>query len=268
MPLSAFGQTVSGSSNAPFYIYSTSTQVSNQYLFIPVNSTGATAYPEWHFVFESSGQYYLKLNGTILNQGYASKGYSTSYLWSSNLTVSPISPELELNGVTYNFTDVHFTGQLTANIIQSVSISSTYPGQTQTLTVQAGKSGVLMYPHWNITMVSSVKEPWVILVNGKIAQNGTVSGTTYADIDMGNASEVSVIVSIGSSQYKFLNEPIASVPLQKYYAPPSPPLVSTAIEDLIAGVRYVIGGFVSYLGVTVLVRKLVTTRKKRKATEI
>ena len=230
------------SNNAPFYVYSTSTQVNNQALYIPVNSSGMESYPLWHIVFETQGNFVLTNNGSIVDQGYASAGYTASFLWTYNQTQgNVISPQLTINGQTYNFTDIQFTQILTPNIFESVSITSTYPQQQQLLSAQAGQSGVLMYPNWNITLISSITAPYVILEDNKIVNNGTITGSKHILMKM-NGSQVSLIVSIGAKQFKFLNEPIASVPLQKYYQPPSPPLVSTALQDLIQGVRYIAGG--------------------------
>ena len=209
-----------------------STYVSgNEDLYVPVNSTGITVYPDWHIYMYGSGSFTFQVNGTAVESGVSLGVFNFSYVW--NLPGgSTASAVLVFQGVSYSFADI-ITGPLSNQAIESVSVSSSYPGQDQFLTVAPGTSGALMYPGWSVSMQSTQNVSYSIYLNGQDLMSGYVYGSRTVDFNI-SGSSATVTIGVGSKVFTFKNEIIATVPIQKYYAPPPPPLVATEIEVITA----------------------------------
>ena len=238
MIASAAGISTSGHENSPEAASgssSTSQHVSiystfsgkNEELYVPVNSSGILVYPDWHIWLYGSGSFTFSSNGTTIETGVSLGTFDFSYTFPGP-SGSTANASLVFQGVTYAFSDT-IIGPLSHHVIESVSVSSSYPGQDQFLTLSPGISGGLMYPHWVATLQSSENESYSILVNGQQIASGTVVGTKTVDFNVtGNVTSVSI--GLGTHVYKYPDETIATVPIQKYYGPKPPTLQYTFAE--------------------------------------
>jgi hypothetical protein len=200
---------------------------SSEYLYVPVNSSGLQAYPDWHVFLYGSGKFDFLVNGSTVESGVSLGAFNFTYVW--NLPGgSYANATLAFSGVTYAFNTI-ITGPLSNRAISSVSVESTYSGQDQFLTVSPGTSGALMYPHWIVTMQSSQNVSYSLYVNGQELMSGYVYGSRTVDFNV-SGSSATVTIGLGSQVYKFSNEIIATVPIQKYYGPKPPALQYTLAE--------------------------------------
>ena len=215
-----------GSTSQHVSIYSTFSG-KNEELYVPVNSSGILVYPDWHIWLYGSGSFTFSSNGTTIETGVSLGTFDFSYTFPGP-SGSTANASLVFQGVTYTFSDT-IIGPLSHHVIESVSVSSSYPGQDQFLTLSPGISGGLMYPHWVATLQSSENESYSILVNGQQIASGTVVGTKTVDFNVtGNVTSVSI--GLGTHVYKYPDETIATVPIQKYYGPKPPTLQYTFAE--------------------------------------
>ena len=215
-----------GSTSQHVSIYSTFSG-KNEELYVPVNSSGILVYPDWHIWLYGSGSFTFSSNGTTIETGVSLGTFDFSYTFPGP-SGSTANASLVFQGVTYTFSDT-IIGPLSHHVIESVSVSSSYPGQDQFLTLSPGISGGLMYPHWVATLQSSENESYSILVNGQQIASGTVVGTKTVDFNVtGNVTSVSI--GLGTHVYKYPDDTIATVPIQKYYGPKPPTLQYTFAE--------------------------------------
>lgn len=235
-----------------------------QILFVPANSTGSQAYPDWNITIIGSGSFSIAKGNLTIESGYSSGVDNIPLSFPQG---SIVSIYVTFLGTTYSFADVSITGPLTNLVTQYVTVSSSYPGQNQFLTVLPGQSGVLMYPDWNLSLYSSVPSAYSIYVGTQMFRNGTFTGQKYVTMNV-SGSPASITVAIGSKTFRFQNEIIATVPLHKYYGPTPPPLIYTTAqyEEGIAKafVASLFAIFVSLL----TVRKYVIEREKREVLNI
>lgn len=207
-------------------VYSTLNQ-SNQELYVPVNSSGIQVYPDWHIYLYGSGHFTFQINGSTVESGDSLGAFNFTYTW--NLPVgSDANATLIFGGTTYTFNTL-ISGQLSNKAIESVSVSSSYTGQDQFLTVASGTSGALMYPHWIVSLKSTQNESYSIYVNGQSLLSGYVFGSKTVDFNV-SGSSATVTIGLGNKIFKYSNEIIATVPIQKYYGPKPPPLQYTLSE--------------------------------------
>ncbi len=200
---------------------------SSEYLYVPVNSTGQYAYPDWHIFLYGSGSFRFSVNGSNVETGVSTGEFNFSYDWT--LTSGEFAnATLVFGGVSYSFSTI-ITGPLSNRVISSVSVESSYPGQDQFLTVAPGTSGALMYPHWIVTMQSSQNVSYSVYLNGQELLSGYVYGSRTVDFNV-SGSSATVTIGLGDQVYKFSNEIIATVPIQKYYGPKPPSLAYTVAE--------------------------------------
>ena len=241
-------------------IYSTY-KSSNQDLYVPVNSTGLQVYPDWHVYLYGQGSFDFTINGSTVESGVSLGVFNFSYTW--NLPGGAYAnATLTFQGVSYRFSDI-ITGPLSNRVIQSVTVSSSYSGQDQFLTVAAGTSGALMYPHWIVTMQSTTNESYSVYLNGQELMSGYVYGSKTVDFNV-SGSSATVTIGLGSGVYTYKNEIIATVPIQKYYQAPQPPLVATEIGVITAvGSGAVIFAVWVLIG-TFTVRPWIMDRMKRR----
>ena len=180
-----------GSTSQHVSIYSTFSG-KNEELYVPVNSSGILVYPDWHIWLYGSGSFTFSSNGTTIETGVSLGTFDFSYTFPGP-SGSTANASLVFQGVTYAFSDT-IIGPLSHHVIESVSVSSSYPGQDQFLTLSPGISGGLMYPHWVATLQSSENETYSILVNGQQIASGTVVGTKTVDFNVtGNVYEKSKV---------------------------------------------------------------------------
>ncbi len=241
-------------------VYSTYANSSEE-LFVPVNSSGITVYPDWHVYLFGSGSFTFQVNGTVQETGVSLGAFNFTYAWSlpGGATATAI---LTFMGTSYSFSDI-ITGPLSNQAIESVSVSSSYPGQDQFLTVSPGTAGALMYPDWQVTMQSTQNESYSVYLNGQDLMSGYVYGSRIVEFNI-SGSSATVTIGLGNKVFTFKNEIIATVPIQKYYQPPPPQLVATEIDVITAvGAGAVIFALWVLIG-TFTVRPWIMDRMKRR----
>ena len=220
------GAYASGVPSPHVIVYST-LNGGNQDLYVPVNSSGDQVYPDWHVYLYGSGHFAFLINGTTVESGDSLGAFNFTYTW--NLPDGSFTnASLVFSGITYSFSDI-LSGVLSNRSIESVTVSSSYSGQDQYLTVASGTSGALMYPHWIVSMESTQNESYSVYVSGQEIQSGYVFGSKTVDFNV-SGSSASVIIGLGSKVYKYPKELIATIPIQKYYGPKPPALQYTLSE--------------------------------------
>ncbi|MCL5800696.1 MAG: hypothetical protein M1341_05225 [Candidatus Thermoplasmatota archaeon] len=252
-----YSQNTSGQGAQGILIYS-SIPGGSQYLFVPDNSSGIQAYPDWTITFLQSGSYRIIYNGSTLDSGNAIPGYSLNHAFHSGR----ISLYILQDGSNYTFSDIYIVGQLSSAVTQYVSVVSSFSGQNQYLSVIPGQQGVLMYGDWNLSMYSSVNASYSVQVNSQIQYQGFILGHKYIHMTF-TTSPVSLIVTIGSQTFRFPDEIITTVPLEHYYGPKPLPLVYT-IPEYEAGIEKAFAASVFAILISILsVRKYVIEKEKR-----
>ena len=230
----------------------------SQYLYVPDNSSGIQAYPDWTITFLQSGSYRIVYNGSTLDSGNAVPGYSLNHVFHSG----QISIYILQDGSNYTFSDISIVGQLSSTVTQYVSVVSSFSGQNQYLSVIPGQQGVLMYGDWNLSMYSSVNASYSVQVNSQMQYQGFILGHKYIHMTF-TTSPVSMIVTIGSQTFRFPDEIITTVPLEHYYGPKPLPLVYT-IPEYEAGIEKAFAASVFAILISILsVRKYVIEKEKR-----
>ena len=201
-------------------VYSTY-QDPNLYIYVPVNSSGVTVYPDWHVYLYGPGSFQFEVNGSTIETGVSLGAFNFTYIF--NLPGgAPASALLVFQGISYIFADI-ITGPLSNQTVDRVSVSSSYLGQDQFFTVAPGTAGALMYPDWTIDLLSSTNQSYTVTLNGQAILSGHVSGSKTLEMNVSGTS-ATVIIVMGKSVYQFPHEVIAAVPIQKYYGPQPPPL--------------------------------------------
>ncbi|MHB1708712.1 MAG: hypothetical protein ACYCT2_04470 [Thermoplasmataceae archaeon] len=240
-------------------VYSTYAN-SSEDLFVPVNSSGITVYPDWHVYLFGAGSFSFQVNGTVQETGVSLGAFNFTYAW--NLPGGAVTNAvLTFMGTSYTFSDV-ITGPLSNQAIESVSVSSSYAGQDQFLTVSPGTAGALMYPDWQVTMQSTQNESYSVYLNGQDLMSGYVYGSRIVEFNI-SGSSATVTIGLGNKVFAFKNEIIATVPIQKYYGPPPIPLVATFTDEIIAAMKGVVGLFPALLLSYFSLKPIVVNRKNR-----
>lgn len=216
---------MAGSSNAatPQIVSLTTTEPGiNSSLAIPLNSSGATAFSVVTATFVGSGSFHILAGNLTLESGYVSNYYNVTFtlpLGSVNLTVI-------FGNLKEHAYDLNVVREIGTKQFQEVYVVSTLTNQTQQLFAYPGQTGLIMYPLWNITLVSSIPQTYAVYVGGRNVSSGTFVGIKNVVVDL-NTSTGSALVGIGNRTYQFTNLPISQEPLQKKYAPPVPPNLYT-----------------------------------------
>ncbi len=231
---------------------------SNEYLFLPVNSSGLNAYPDWYVSIFPSESYSIFVNGNKTTTGIGPICLTENF---ANL--SKVTMLIQVGSVSFTFTNETIVGVQPVVNIQGVLVISTFPGQDQQLSILPGQSGKLMYPDWNITMKSGTNVSYGIFIGAQEVYSGHVLGEKSVSLNV-SKSPATVTVGLGSKTYTFSNELIATVPLKQYYSPPKAPLVATAFDIIFA-----VGVGVSVLAIWFVVagitfRPWIMDRMKRK----
>jgi len=237
----------------------------NELLYVPVNSSGITVYPDWHVYLYGSGSFDFSANGSTVESGVSLGAFNFSYTW--NLPGGAFAnATLVFAGTTYSFSTI-ITGPLSNRVIQSVTVSSSYPGQDQYLTVAPGVSGALMYPDWQVTMQSTQNVSYSIYLNGQELQSGYVYGSKTVDFNVSGTS-ATVTIGLGKQVYKFPNELIATIPIQKYYGPQPPALQYTLSQYEYGIARAFVASAFAIIIALFTSRKYLLEREKREVVRI
>ncbi|EQB70775.1 MAG: hypothetical protein AMDU1_APLC00047G0016 [Thermoplasmatales archaeon A-plasma] len=238
---------------------------SNDLLYVPVNSSGSQAYPDWHIFLYGSGSFSFLVNGTTMVSGVSLGVFNFTYDWTTSQG-SYANATLVFGGVTYTFSTI-LTGQLSNQEISSVEVSSSYVGQDQFLTVSSGTSGALMYPHWIVKMESTQNVSYTINVNGQNILSGHILGSKVLDFNV-SGSSATVTIGLGSKIFSYPNEIVATVPIQKYYGPKPPPLQYTLVEYEYGIARAFVASAFAILIALFTARKYLLEKERREVIRI
>ena len=237
---------------------------SNEQLYVPPNSTGLDVYPDWHIYLYGQGSFTFSVNGTAVETGQAVSGYNFSYTFSGPDAKQNVT--LTFLGVTYSFSDV-IIGLLSSQVVDRVSVSSSYPGQNQFLTVAPGTGGALMYPDWTIDLLSSSNQSYTVTLNGQAILSGHVSGSKTLEMNV-SGSSATVIIVMGKSVYQFPHEVIAAIPIQKYYGPQPPPLQYTLSQYEYGIARAFVASSFAIIIALLTGRKYLIERERREVLKV
>lgn len=241
------------SASAPQQVFLITTQQgANSSLAIPLNSSGATAFPVTTASFFGVGNFRIIAGNLTLESGYVNGQYSLTFSLPSgiiNLTVAFGSAIYH----AYNLTVLTAIG---TSHFQEAYVVSTLQGQNQQLFAYPGQVGLIMYPVWNITLVSSTTAAYSVYVGGRNVSAGTFVGIKNVVVDI-NTTTGSATVGIGNRTYLFSNLAISQEPLQKRYAPPVPPNLYTQaflelfqVKTIVAAVLLFMAALLAIGGVT------------------
>ncbi len=235
-------------------------EVGNEYLFVPLNSSGVSVFPYWQIYLFGTGTYHLTINDSVVESGVSVNSIHISFDWNETIGNRTVAV-LEFQGVNYTFNDI-LSGPLNDQNIESVSVISSLYGQNQILAAEPNESGNLMYPTWKVQILSTQSLNYSIYVRGNEISQGIVLGEKNITFNV-SGSSVSVEVVLGQKTYSYPNELISSVPIQKYYGPKPPQNTATFMDEVFAAIKGVFGIFpamvLSYIGV----KPLVVARKER-----
>ncbi|MEM3265508.1 MAG: hypothetical protein QXH07_06095, partial [Thermoplasmata archaeon] len=104
-----------------------------------------------------------------------------------------------------------------------VLITSSYPGQSQEMTLPLNSTGYMMYPNWSFYIFSDVgNTSYQIFLNGAKVASGTFIFKVVVPMNVSsNFANVAIILSspINATVYNFYNVPILHTSLKQYYTP-------------------------------------------------
>lgn len=244
--------------SAPQVQIYTSLNGTNEYLYLPANSSSLNAYPIWHVSIYPSESFSIYVDGNRTATGIGPVSLTENFKNFSMVTML-----IQVGSVSFSFTNETIVGvQPTVNI-QSVLVISSFPGQDQELSILPGQTGKLMYPNWNVTMKSGTNVSYAIFLGTQEVDSGHVLGEKSVSLNV-SRGPATVTVGLGSKTYAFSNELIATVPLKQYFSPPKPPLVATAF-DIIFAVGIGVSTFAIWIVVAgITFRPWIMDRMKRK----
>lgn len=146
--------------------------------------------------------------------------------------------------------------------VSTLSVYTTYPGQNQYLALPANASGVIIYPHWVVTLVSSQNQTFSIYVSGLEITQGASIGVHVVDFDV-VGDVVNVSIGFGGVSYHYDHEFLSNVPLSSYYSSPPAPPVATALQVTFDELAIAFAFVLSLAGAMFTARKTVIEKKKR-----
>ena len=236
---------------------------SEQTLFLQGNQSGMEMFRNWTIVMEGQGSYSVNENGTVLVKGYSTSSVSIHEVFNA----SRVSVSVYFRGSLYRFDNITIVDFLSPSRIITVSVESYMPQQSQYLTVQSGQAHALMYQNWIAMMNTSAAENYSISVNGKIVDEGNVSGTkaVYFNVSRGGAT---VIIVVGAKSFDYPQEMIASVPLQQYYGHSAPAAQYTIAQYENFGIHVLAGSVIALLFSILTVGSWVISRKNRRVMQM
>lgn len=262
VPATVHATTYNGTMGAS--VVSTSALNENISVAIPRNAFNISVLPFVSVAIYGQGGFNVTLNGQTIEVGVSTSQMQVNFSMPDNSTDNIT---IYLDGTVYSqMEDLHVRSVASFLAYQSAYIISTYPGQSQTLfaSPQVGNNSQpqQMYPHWNITMISSYAQHYTIYVNGAFVSQGIVDGQKSVHY-LVNASLGTAMVSIGNVLYKFPNLPVSQVPLRVKYQPPPPNKIYTQQFLNFFTVKVDIGLALTIVGVAVVVAPVTATKKDR-----
>ena len=235
-------------------------QSGNQYLYVPLNSSGISVFPLWEIYLYGNGNFKLTVNNTVVESGVVVNNIHIKYDWTigkGNRTTAI----LNFDNTNYTFDDI-LSGPLNDQVIQSVTVTSVLKGQNQVLAAESNVSGDLMFPTWTVAFHSTQRLNYSIYVKGKLVESGSVIGNKNVSFNV-SGSSVSVQVILGTKTYSYPNELISSVPIEKYYGPKPPAALYTLTQYEYGIARAFVASLFTVLVLLLSERKIIIEREKR-----
>lgn len=146
--------------------------------------------------------------------------------------------------------------------VSTISVYTTYPGQNQYLALPLNVSGVIIYPHWVVTLISSANQSYSIYVSGLEITQGASIGVKSVDFNV-VGDVVNVSIGFGGVSYHYNHEFLSNVPLSTYYSSPPAPPVATALQVTFDELAIAFAFVLSLAGAMFTARKTVVEKKKR-----
>ena len=235
-------------------------QSGNQYLYVPLNSSGMYVFPLWEIYLYGNGNFELTVNNTVVASGVVVNSIHIKYDW-TEVSGNRTEAILNFDNTNYSFNDI-LSGPLNDQVIQSVTVTSILKGQNQVLAAQSNVSGDLMFPTWTVSFHSTQRLNYSIYVNGKIVRSGAVDGNKQVTFNV-SGSSVSVQIILGTKTYSYPNELISSVPIASYYGPKPPPALYTLTQYEYGIARAFVASLFTVLVLLLSERKIIIEREKR-----
>ncbi len=153
-----------------------------------------------------------------------------------------------------------------------VVIQSSFPGQSQELSLPLNGTGYIMYPEWTFLFFSDQGNTTyqIYLNGGKVGSGSFIFRAEYSMNVTTDFANVSIILqgSENSTVYNFYDIPILHTTLGKYYTVSNTELpVYTITEYIYFGVRTLVASLFSALGAFFVINRTVVARKKMEVYE-
>lgn len=236
------------------------TSFGNQTLLLNLNQSGSQIYPELSVSLYGAGYYELVANNTVIYSGHTDNGTVLNHTFTQP-TGSLVSFFLVFQGKKYAFANE--TLIMPSKPVQYTFVSSTLGNNSLELSAFPGQTAKVLYPNWKVTLVSSFKEPYTIILNGHPIANGSVLGVQSLTFKV-PGTQANAKVVIGGKSYSFMYEAISKVPVNRKPSNTGPPpqftgaQVTHDLEDLF------ISSSLASIGVAIGVRKLARAKSERK----
>jgi hypothetical protein len=234
---------------------SVTSHIGHEILELPENSSNLNMFYIWNITIFQNKAFTISVNGITVSTGAGPISISENVSKYTEVNVT-----IKIGSTTYSYSDISIIGVPPQIGIYNVIVTSTYPGQDQTLAVKQGVSGQLTYPKWNILLESSNNESYSIYDNGLLINSGHVLGSKNIDLNI-TGNTTSVIISLGTHIFNYKNELVAHIPISQYYKPKPPPLVATALDVAISFVRGIVIVFLAILSGMMLSRRYIMAKK-------
>jgi hypothetical protein len=234
---------------------SVTSHIGHEILYLPENSSNLDMFYIWNITIFQNKAFTISVYGITVSTGAGPISISENVSKYTEVNVT-----IKIGSTTYSYSDISIIGVPPQIGIYNVIVTSTYPGQDQTLAVKQGVSGQLTYPKWNILLESSNNESYSIYDNGLLINSGHVLGSKNIDLNI-TGNTTSVIISLGTHIFNYKNELVAHIPISQYYKPKPPPLVATALDVAISFVRGIVIVFLAILSGMMLSRRYIMAKK-------
>ena len=235
---------------------SVTSQIGHEILSLPENSSGLNMFYNWNITIFTSQAFTISVNGNTVSSG------AGPITVSENMSkYSEVNMTVRIGSTSYSYSGISIIGVPPQVGIENVIVTSTYPGQDQTLGVKQGVSGQLTYPLWHILMESSDNLSYSIYENGLLVDSGHVLGSKTVDLNV-TGNTTSIIIGLGTHIFNFKDEQVAHEPVSQYYKAKPPALVATALDVALSFARGMIIVFLAFVSGLFVARPWVVARKE------
>ena len=231
-------------------------RIGHEILSLPENSSNLNMFYEWNITIFSSQAFTISVNGKQVRSGAGPISISENMSKYTEVNVT-----IKIGTTSYSYSHISIIGVPPRVGIENVIVTTTYPGQDQTLAVKEGISGQLTYPLWRILLESSSNETYSIYENGLLVDSGHILGSKTVDLNV-SGNTTSIIVGMGTHVFNFKDEMVAHEPVSQYYKAKPPALVATALDVALSFARGMIIVFLAFVSGLFLARPWVVARKE------